>query len=219
MVASAAAEENHELKSFVAKYEAYAKGFNVGEAIMSLDKEGDLYKLYYESDVSLFFYSDKRTETSLFKAEGSQLIPVTYHYTREGTGKEKDLKLSFDSDKKLITKGSGDPINWQGEWDNQLYRFDLQRKLRNQESDIKYNLMNYRGQLKTYGFEVVGEELLELPYGKINAIKVKTIRTNNKRVTWSWFAPDLNYQLVKLQQFKKGKKQGEIELKEFTVAD
>ena len=36
------------------------------------------------------------------------------------------------------------------------------------------------------------------------AVKVKIIRENAKRETYAWFAPSLNYQLVRLQQFKEG---------------
>ncbi|MFT4994605.1 MAG: hypothetical protein ACI965_001640, partial [Paraglaciecola sp.] len=35
--------------------------------------------------------------------------------------------------------------------------------------------------------------------------------------TSAWFSPELNYQLVRLQQFKDGEEQGEIQLKEYTI--
>jgi hypothetical protein len=42
------------------------------------------------------------------------------------------------------------------------------------------------------------------------------MRKNSSRETIAWFSPQLNYQLVKLKQFKDGDEQGEIRLKYFT---
>lgn len=208
-----------ELTPFYAKYKAFRNGNELGHALMTLEKLEDRYKLYYESDVSIFFLSDRRTETSFFRVIDKQFEQMEYRYTRDGTGRDKRLHLTFDAENQQIIKDKDGIINWQGEWDNQLYRFDLQNKLKRNEADISYNLINYRGQLKTYGFEVVGEEVLELPFGKLNTIKVRTIRKSKKRETWSWFAPDLNYQLVRLQQFKEGDEQGDIRLSEYTVTE
>ena len=208
-----------QLKPFTAKYKAYRNGNELGHALMTLEKVDDHYKLYYESDVSIFFLSDRRTETSLFNESNGVFIPLEYVYVREGTGRDKHLNFKFDAQNNQIIIDGKNVINWQQEWDNQLYRFDLQRKLRATEKEISYNLINYRGQLKTYGFEVIGEEVLDLPFGKLNTIKVKTIRSSKRRETYSWFAPDLDYQLVRLRQLKEGDEQGDIKLSEYTVKD
>jgi hypothetical protein len=46
---------------------------------------------------------------------------------------------------------------------------------------------------------------------------VKLIRDSKKRETFAWFAPSLNYTLVRLQQFKEGDEQGDIKLKSFDL--
>lgn len=204
----------NQLTPFEARYDAYRNNSKLGFAVMQLDKTPENhYRLYYKSDVSIFFLSDKREETSIFKiTDGGQLQPWKYNYKRTGTGSDKSLRLLFDSNSNEIIINKKSRINWNGEWDNQLYRFDLQTQLKNKNTDIQYNLINYRGQRKKYGFEVIGEEMLTLPYGSITAIKVRTVRPNKNRETYSWFAPDLNYLLVRLQQFKKGDEQGDIQL-------
>ncbi|XOV78228.1 MAG: DUF3108 domain-containing protein [Aestuariibacter sp.] len=209
-----------QLTPFEAKYDAYRNGSKLGYAVMQLSKtDNNQYKLYYKSDVSIFFLSDKREETSIFKlSDEGRLLPWQYHYKRTGTGRDKSLSLTFNEKTNEITINKKSTINWNGEWDNQLYRFDLQSQLRQKAEDIQYDLINYRGQKKQYGFEVISEEMLQLPYGQINAIKVKTIRSNTKRLTYSWFAPDLDYLLVRLQQFKKGDEQGDIQLSSLTVS-
>lgn len=202
------------LKPFEAKYDAYRNGSKLGDAIMRLTEEpSGHYMLYYKSDVSIFFLSDKREETSVFSVTDSgKLVPWQYQYKRTGTGSDKKLSLEFDSEKNEITINKKSVINWNGEWDNQLYRIDFQNQLKTKAENIRYDLINYRGQKKQYNFEIIGEEMVNLPYGSINAIKVKTIRANKNRETYSWFAPDLDYLLVRLQQFKKGDEQGDIQL-------
>ena len=64
---------------------------------------------------------------------------------------------------------------------------------------------------------VLGKETVDLPYGKIEAIKVEIVRESKSRYTLAWFAPDLNYQLVRLQQFKDGDEQGDLRLKAFST--
>lgn len=216
-VSLVSASDTSHLKPFTAKYKAFRNGNELGHALMTLEKLDNHYKLYYESDVSIFFLSDRRTETSLFNVSNGEFQPLEYTYVREGTGRDKHLNIKFDAQNKQIVMDGKNVINWQQEWDNQLYRFDLQRKLRAAEQEISYNLINYRGQLKTYGFEVLGEEVLDLPFGKLNTIKIKTIRSSNRRETYSWFAPDLDYQLVRLRQLKEGDEQGDIKLSEYTV--
>jgi hypothetical protein len=106
------------------------------------------------------------------------------------------------SDKKNFE--NGETFDWNGEFDNQIYRIDLAKRLAEGKTSLDYDFVNYRGQLRHYGVQVVDEEVLSLPFGKIEAVKVKLIRDSKKRETFAWFAPSLNYTLVRLQQLKKG---------------
>lgn len=209
-----AATEN--LQSFDAEYTAYRFGRSLGNAKLSLKVEPDnQYRLDYYSKVSAFFLSDKRSETSYFSIKNNKLVPNTYSYSRKGTGSNKSLKINFDTENSKIIINQGIPINWNDQLDNQLYRLDVQLKLASGQRDFSYDIINSRGQLRHYDMEVVGKEQLDLPFGLIEGIKVKMVRVNSNRETMAWFSPQLNYQLVKLQQFKDGKEQGEIRLKSF----
>lgn len=204
------------LEEFSAKYEAYREGMNLGFAEMGLQDLGrNKFKLRYYSEASLFFLSDKREEVSLFTYSESVLTPYKYTYSRTGTGRDKALNVQFNAADKTLLIDKETQLAWEGEFDNQLYRLDVQNKLRAGETKFDYELINYRGEKKRYGFEVIGEEQLDLPFGKIKAIKVKTIRANKKRETFSWFAPELDYLVVRLQQFKEGDEQGDIRLSEY----
>ena len=51
-----------------------------------------------------------------------------------------------------------------------------------------------------------------LPYGLIKTIRLKREVIEKKRITYAWFAPELNYLLVKLYQTKAGVEQFEAQL-------
>ena len=207
-----------ELVPFEAKYKAFRFGKELGHATIHLEDLGrDKYRLTYDSKASLFFLSDKRKEVSLFSVKDQIIVPYKYTYKRTGTGSDKSLDAEFDAENRQILIKNGQSLPWQGELDNQLYRLDIQNKLAKGESEIEYKLLNYRGQKRQYGLEILGKEQLDLPYGMIEGIKVEIVRSSKKRQTFAWFSPQLNYQLVRLQQFKEGDEQGDIQLSEFTL--
>jgi hypothetical protein len=208
--------EAEQLIGFEAQYTVYRFGRRLGKARLSLKAdEENLYRLDYYSKVSAFFLSDIRSETSFFSFENKQLQPHTYAYSRSGTGSNKNTKIDFDVEKSEATINQAQPLDWLGQLDNQLYRLDVQLKLASGKREFIYDIINNRGQLRHYVLKVVGKEQLDLPFGMIEGIKVKILRENSTRETIAWFSPQLNYQLVKLQQFKNGNEQGEIRLKHF----
>lgn len=206
------------LEPYSAKYVALRDGSEIGFAELDLESLGDHhYKLRFYSDASLFLIYDKREEISLFRHEDQKLIPQKYSFNKKSTFKNDRLNLEFDQESGQIRvekKKSQENMEWLGEFDHQLYRLAAQKLLSEGKTDFEFDLINYRAERKHYGFEVQGEEVLELPYGKIKALKVKTIRQSKKRVTYTWFAPELDYILVRMQQFKEGKEQGDIRLSE-----
>ena len=210
---------NIDLRPYKAVYTAYKWGDDVGEAQIKLEALNTTqYSLTYSSRVSKFFLSDKRYEHSIFKVENNALLPVEYHYSRTGTGPDKKLTVNFNAVKGgKILVDNGDEFIWSGEYDNQIYRVDLAYQLALGKSSLQYKFINYRGELRSYGVKVVAHENLSLPYGDLQTIKVKLIRDSKKRETYAWFAPTLNYALVRLQQFKDGKEQGDIKLKSYVV--
>ncbi|MFT5923755.1 MAG: hypothetical protein ACI9LE_000741 [Paraglaciecola sp.] len=205
-----------QLVGFEAEYIVYRFGRSLGKAKLSLKADKDnLYRLDYYSKVSAFFLSDIRSETSFFSFDSLKLYPYTYAYSRSGTGSDKSTKIQFNAEKSKIIINQAQPIDWTGQLDNQLYRLDVQLKLASGKREFLYDIINNRGEHRHYGLKVVGKEQLDLPFGMIEAIKVKIERNNSSRETIAWFSPQLNYQLVKLKQYKDGDEQGEIQLKYF----
>jgi hypothetical protein len=209
-----------QLVGFDAEYTVYRFGRRLGKAKLSLKPDEDnLYRLDYYSKVSAFFLSDVRSETSFFTFKNGELFPQTYSYSRSGTGSKKSTKIHFNAEKSEVTINQAQPIDWTGQLDNQLYRLDVQLKLASGKREFVYDIVNNRGELRHYELKIIGKEQLDLPFGMIEGIKVKILRNNSSRETIAWFSPQLNYQLVKLKQFKDGDEQGEIRLKRFSSED
>ena len=208
--------ESEQLTGFEAEYIVYRFGRTLGKARLSLKAtENNLYRLDYYSKVSAFFLSDVRSETSFFTYDNTQLKPQTYSYSRTGTGSNKSTKIQFNAEKSELSINQAQPDEWLGQLDNQLYRLDVQLKLASGKREFVYDIVNNRGEIRHYELKVVGTEQLDLPFGMIEGIKIKIERVNSSRETIAWFSPQLNYQLVKLQQFKDGDEQGEIRLNKY----
>nr|WP_297349291.1 DUF3108 domain-containing protein [uncultured Glaciecola sp.] len=208
------AEDASELPSpFVAQYDAFRHDRNIGTAELSLKPiSAELYELKYSSKVSRFFLSDKRYETTVFSFIDGKITPITYDFKRKGTGPNKSLNAKFDAKSQTIILSEHENLTWEGEFDNQLFRIDISRQLALNRTQFEYKFLNYRGQKRDYKIEVVKKEILTLPYGNIEAVKVRVNRDSSKRQTYAWFAPSLDYVLVRLQQFKDDEEQGDIRL-------
>lgn len=207
------------LKPFSANYVAFRSGKDVGSALLELKPlSNNQYELTYESKVSKFFLSDKRYEKTRFINKEGNLVPLNYDYKRTGTGPNKALSITFDESKQKIIMDK-DELEWHGEFDNQLFRVDFPKKLAQGIKRLQYDFINYRGEKRQYTLEVVDTDNLSLPYGQITAIKVLIGRESSTRVTYAWFAPSLNYNLVRLQQFKNDKEQGDMQLDTFAYLD
>ncbi|WP_343034724.1 DUF3108 domain-containing protein [Alteromonas ponticola] len=203
---------------FEAEYRAYKWDDDIGTAALKLEKlSKNQYSLTYSSDVSKFFLSDKRYEHSIFTFEDGQFIPSQYYYSRSGTGADKKLKLKFvEQPERQILVNESSALDWKAELDNQLYRIDLPRQIAAGKKSLTYDFINYRGEPKTYQIDVVGTETLSLPYGELSTIKVEIVRQSSTRETYAWFAPELDHNLVRLQQFKDDDEQGDIKLTSYS---
>ncbi len=212
------------LAPFKATYIGYKWGEPLGKATMELEQLSDVkYWLFYQSSVSKFFLSDKRTEHSIFNFQDNKVTPREYRYSRSGTGRDKKLQALFDEQNNIIAVTAKDKsysLPWTGETDNQLFRITLPMQLAQLDKvgntdSFSVAFLNYRGEMQQHNINIEGTENLTLPYGELTAVKVKIFRQNSSRETFAWFAPSLNFMLVRLQQFKDSHEQGDVKLSEY----
>jgi hypothetical protein len=205
--------------AFNANYSILRSSKSVGKATRKLSYlENGMAKYSYHTDIEWLIFSDTRDETSIVKLDGNKVIPTNYVYKREGTGSDKLYKWSYDTanntatdEKKNRTKTIDFPDNIQ---DSLSYH--LQHRLNMithpEQKQFVYPVIKSSGSLKNYVYQYDGEEEIMLPYGLVKTVKFKREVIEKKRITYAWFAPELDYLLVKLYQIKGDVEQFEAQL-------
>ncbi len=143
-------------------------------------------------------------ETSRFSVRRQQLIPQRYEYLRTVLGKSRHALLTFDWPKGVVTNNV-DNQPWKlgikpGTLDKLNYQLQLRLDLKRGKRPLRYVVAD-GGVLKTYTFEVIGEETLDTALGPLATVKVQRRRDDGKnRLTEIWLAKSLDYLVVKLSQ-------------------
>lgn len=210
---AASASKAAPLLEFNATYAAQLSGFSV-TATRELKTLADGSQ---ELRFSAESWLAKIEEVSQFQwSETGQLIPNNYEYHRTGLGRDRHAVLTFNWQKKRVTNNVQSKP-WKMEipeaaLDKLSYQLQLRQDLLAQKPVLSYQVAD-GGRLKTYHFEVLKEETLDTPVGKLITVKVKKVRASGKkRVTYLWLAKDWNYLLVRLQQKESDGKHYEINL-------
>ncbi len=218
----AVSAEPVELVPYKAEYSITRGGsdYGTGQRYLSQTDAG-AWQLYGHTDISWFILSDERTTESVFRVGDAQtFIPVDFQYKREGTGSDRAFHARFDADThQAVNVASGEAIDiaWQGAlYDEGSVAEKLRLDVAAERDPLNYAVMDEEGNSKTYRFQRLGEERINTPYGKLDTIKVERVRDNKKRETYYWFAPEMDYLLVQLQQFKEGDEQATMSLTEVT---
>lgn len=214
---TASAAEKIMLKPFSASYEInWKSGISLsGNTVrkLSTNENGDWS---FESKASAMFASV--FESTQFKWQNNQIIPLKYHFKQSVLGKKRIADVSFDWEQLKVTNTVEDkpwkmPIS-EGVQDKLSYQLLLQQDLARGLEEFNYSVAD-GGKLKQYKFVVDGKEIVEAPIGSYEAIRIKRLRDAKKnRETFIWFAPELDYQIIKLHQIEKKDKSYTLLLKE-----
>jgi len=221
------------VKPFIASYSVIHKSDPVGKATRTLKKLANgNFEYSYNNNIKWLIFSDKRRETSILSVDNNKVIPLSYIYTRKGTGREKSYHWSYDHSKstaKNIKNNRTISIDFSDGLQDKL-SYHLQHRLNliqayktlntanmDKKNSFSYPVINTSGAIKNYVYQYDGEEEIILPYGLVKTIRFKRELVEKKRITYAWFAPELNFLLVKLYQVKAGVEQFEAQLTSLTI--
>ncbi len=212
--------------AFNANYTILRSSKSVGKATRKLSYlDNGMAKYSYHTDIEWLIFSDTRDETSTVKLNGNKVTPTNYVFKREGTGRDKYYEWSYDTangtatdEKKNKTKTIDFPDNIQDSLSYHLqHRLNLISKP--EQKQFVYPVIKSSGSLKNYVYQYDGEEEIMLPYGLVKTVKFKREVVEKKRITYAWFAPELDYLLVKLYQIKGDVEQFEAQLESVDIID
>lgn len=205
-----------QFSTFNAEYLIYRGGKNHGSAKRYLHNKGTHYEMGYSSDISWLVFSDKRSETSQFTVDQTQLRPLHYVMKRSGTGTNRHYELRLDWQNQQLFTGKKPQLKvteWHDNWLDPLsYHQQLVLDLQAGKTAFSYEVLNRDGNSKTYHYQVVMEEPLALPYGTIRALRIARIEDNSDKQVLAWVAPSLDYMLVRLWRGEDNVEQFDVQL-------
>ena len=181
------------------KYISSYNGINF-EATRVLNKHLDIYTQEAKAKNMLGSINEK----SVFKInrDGS-ISEIEYNFTKSMLGIKKEEFLTYDQSAGLVRyddkKKKRQILREDAHLNNLTAQIELQSDLINRVRLLSYPVIR-KGKVKIFNYEILGEELIEIELGSINALKLKRTRQNSPRETFLWFAPHWNFLLVKFEQ-------------------
>lgn len=206
---------------YTAHYVLSRRGTERGEASRLLERADDgQWRYFTETSARLLIFTDRRQNETFFRMEEGRVKPLLFDYNREGTGSNQSLRVRFDYANEAVVSEGEDPVDvaWSADLlDPNAVLHQLQLDVAGEGDNWTYPLVNERGDYRDYEFARDGTETLSLPYGTFETVRVVRVRDSDRRETIFWFAPELNYTLVKMQQIKEGREQLQIQLEDLDM--
>lgn len=201
------------ISSYTAHFEATVGGIKMGEIERSLKKnKSGLYQqtsLIYTTGILSVFRPDRFEEHSFWYWKNNAPVPERYTYHFSGNKGDFYEQLDFDWDKMEVAslhKGKTTTLEIEdGVVDKLSYQIALVRDLRQGKKEFAYRVAD-RGDIRNIRYKVIGEDEIDTPWGKQHTIKVQRVTLTNERITTLWFAPDLDFMVIKLIQDDNGTK-------------
>jgi len=199
-----------ELSPFSAKFQVFRNSIPLGSLDLQLDLAPDGRYSYTghtrPGAVIEWFISDEVHESSQGRYAERQIVPFSYEY-RQGNGKVKNQTLiEFDWEfAKVWTESQG--TRWSqtlspGTHDKFSQQLALRLELSAGATTASYPIAD-GGRIKTFHYQVVGSEFITLPYGRLKCLKVRRSKEKQPADYTIWFAPELDYQPVKIERKRK----------------
>lgn len=143
-------------------------------------------------------------ESTRVRLDGAHVLPLHYDYSRRVLTRRRAAELHFDWQAMQVTTDI-DNKPWKmpirnGTHDKLSYQLQMPADIAAGKTELRYQVAD-GGQLQTYLFKVTGEEQVKTPMGTYMAVRVERDRGEDAgRETHIWFAPELNYMIVRLEQ-------------------
>jgi hypothetical protein len=177
-----------------------------GEVERSLSSTANKGQWIFRTYASAMIASIDEESTVIFNQ--SDVIPQQYHYQKIVLGKKREAKLAFDWPN-MSVKNDIDEKPWnmaipKTTQDKLSYQLQMRLDLKaGKKGPFSYKIAD-GGRLKEYDFNIIGKETIQSPLGEYETIKVEMDRgPNASRETYIWYAPALDYMIVKLKQIEE----------------
>lgn len=156
--------------------------------------------------LAALLYKDRIVEQSTWLLDNGKIKPIQYSYDRSGGKKIRKVTIAFNWNSGMIsTSVNGDawhmPVR-DNIMDKLLYQIAIMHDLELGRKNIDYTIAD-GGKIKTYHFDLLGEERLDTPLGEFKTLKLIRHKPNSKDKTTLWCADTLNYLPVRVENIEK----------------
>lgn len=198
------AEES--IPTYTATYDVEYNGRDVGDSIQSLARDGDRYRFRSVTQargLARLVRPRPLIEESLFDLHDGKPRPLEFKL-EDGTRKGEDnVAIEFDwaTGVAHVTAEDGrvDVPLEPGVHDRATLQLALMLELAGATAPTSHALID-DASIKSYSYEVAGEETLATPAGTHDTIKIVQRREGSSRYTIIWLAPELRHLPVKIEQ-------------------
>ena len=154
-------------------------------------------------------------EQSHILFEDSMVVPLDYTL-RDTISKNHDADYTYDWKAGLVSgtergaevSGKLEP----GMLNRAALYVALMQDLSNDRLPASYTLFD-RGRVKSFDIENLGNETVDVPFGRFESVKLVRDSDNSRRSMFLWCVPELNYLPVRIDLFKGDKRISRAELK------
>lgn len=197
------------INPFTAQYDIEMGGILIGQATKTLEKtKANTYRyniIPKISGIAKLLVNDQIQMYAEFNIKANRVLPQKYVYSQSGGKKSKHVQLVFKKDQvcNLVNKQC---------WPNQSHTtFDpisidvaYPLALQNQRTDRQYTVITGDKQVteKTV-FHIEGHEIIHVPAGRFDTIKVSMDEPGKNRPTELWLGKDTQYTPVKIIQYRR----------------
>lgn len=188
-------------------YNLYFSGHKIGHLTRTLKWRGNSVDIHSYSKVNVMVTKSKLKQDSKVYWSDAQNSFLTQSFTRKVTGllagktsatfSADGRQSSIRSDGKTQNFSSNDiPIR-----DADAVGSQIRLNLIEGKKKFDFKLQD-TDDIDHYYFEVKREEKIDTNFGRINTFRVEQIRKSDRKLVM-WFAPDIDYQLVKATYKRK----------------
>ncbi|MGM0571431.1 DUF3108 domain-containing protein [Marinobacter sp.] len=212
-----------ELKPIAASYSASMdKGLAInGSARRTLEQQPDgTWKYSFNVDS---FIADIQ-ESVHFRWDDGRVVPLEYRYRLDGLMvRNRSRALNFNWATESMSgsyDGESFTVPLTGEALDPLgFQLQLRQDLKAGKKEMNYTVAD-EDDFEDDRFAVIGEEVQSTSFGELQTVKVEKVREDDsKRETLMWFAPELDYLLVRLVQVEPDGSRYEVKLDDADLND
>ena len=209
-----------EPKPYTAKFTIFQDDDRVGQMTKTLSLvNDDMYRLTTSSKAKLFFVKVTHEEDAIFAWQNNQAVPKSYLRTTD---------TSFSSKRKTVQTFNWPTMSETGTYRDKAWDMELTDASHSRLTDIVQFqellkqakepiasmafLIHDRGTSKNETFTFESVEIINTPSGKYKTWRYRKTHNNPKRQSLYWFATELDFVPVRVQQFKDGEEQANMML-------